>query len=134
MAPIVMASHLCGGARSRNTKGSLVTVAVGKTRLTHDMILSSGVFAINLLGPDGVSEARRFGLKSGRDTDKFAGVEYDTKATGSPILKSSVAWLDCRVVAHHEAGDHTLIVGEVIDGAVTSNEEPMRYVRDDIFS
>lgn len=112
----------------------LVTVAVGKARFSHDMIKESGVFAINVLGPDNVETGKHFGLKTGRKTDKFAGVDYDTKVTGSPILKDCIAWLDCKVVGAHDAGDHTLFVGEILDGGVLRDDaQPIVYERDNFF-
>lgn len=100
----------------------LITVSIGKTRYSHDMIRESGVFAVNVLGPDNIATGKHFGLKSGRKTDKFAGIPYDTKVTGSPILKDCVAWADCRVVSHHDAGDHTVFIGQVLDGGVLREE------------
>jgi len=86
------------------------------------MIRDSGVFAVNVLGHDNIETGRHFGLKTGRKTDKFAGVDYDTKATGCPILKDAIAWMDCKVVSFHDAGDHTLFIGEVIDGGVLKED------------
>ncbi len=111
----------------------LVTVAVGKTRFTHDMIIKSGVFAINVLGPGEIATGKHFGMKTGWKTDKFKDVEYDTKATGSPILKDCLAWLDCRVVSHHDAGDHTLVIGEVVDGGVLRDTAPLVYDKESFF-
>ncbi|MBI5563007.1 MAG: flavin reductase [Deltaproteobacteria bacterium] len=112
----------------------LITVSVGKTRYSHGMIKASGVFAVNVLGPDNVETGKRYGLKSGARTDKFAGVEYDTKTTGSPILREAVAWMDCKVVSHHDAGDHTLFIGEVVDaGVLREGTATLIYDRDAFF-
>jgi flavin reductase (DIM6/NTAB) family NADH-FMN oxidoreductase RutF len=96
----------------------LVTISIGKTRFSHDMIMDSGVFAVNVLGEDGIETGRHFGLKTGKKTDKFMNVRYATKATGCPILLDAIAWMDCRVASYHDAGDHTLFIGEVLDGGV----------------
>ncbi len=111
----------------------LVTVAVGKTRYTHDMIKGSGVFAVNVLGADNIATGKRFGLKSGRKTDKFAGVEYDAGTTGSPILRDCIAWMDCRVVSHHDAGDHTLFIGEVMDAGVLREGPTLIYDKESFY-
>ncbi|MFQ5465295.1 MAG: flavin reductase family protein [Thermodesulfobacteriota bacterium] len=111
----------------------LVMVAVGPTRFTHDMIRDSGVFAVNILGPDNVETGRHFGLKTGRRTDKFAGVDYDTGVTGSPVLRDCVAWLDCRVYWQKEAGDHTVFIGEILDGGVTGETAALVYDREEFF-
>lgn len=112
----------------------LVAVAVAPKRFSFDMIKNSGVFAVNVMGPDGVDTAKHFGFKTGHKTDKFADVGYDTKATGSPILRDALAWMDCKVVKSVEAGDHTLFIGEVIDGDVPGDEEPLVFVREDFYS
>ena len=113
----------------------LITISIGKTRFSHDMIMGSGVFAVNILGPENIETGKRFGLKTGRKTDKFEGLDYETSVTGSPILKDCIAWLDCKVVSSHEAGDHTVFIGEVLDGGVKKeNASLLIYDRDKFFS
>jgi len=104
----------------------MVAVAVGKTRYTHDMIKGSGAFSVNVLAEDQVELGRHFGLKSGRQVDKFADVPYKEGVTGSPILEGVAAWLDCRLVHSYDAGDHTIFVGEVVD-AGTSRKKPLIF-------
>lgn len=112
----------------------LLTVSIGKTRFSHDMIMGSGVFAVNVLGPEDIGAGRHFGLKTGRKTDKFEGMEYETKATGSPVLKDCLAWLDCRVVSSMDAGDHTIFLGEVLDAGVKREAStPLIYDRESFF-
>lgn len=112
----------------------LITISIGKTRFSHDMISASGVFAVNVLGTDNIDTGKHYGLKSGRKTDKFAGIEYDTKVTGSPILRDCIAWMDCRVVSRHDAGDHTLFIGEVLDAGVLRDAAPtLIYDRESFF-
>jgi flavin reductase (DIM6/NTAB) family NADH-FMN oxidoreductase RutF len=45
--------------------------------------------------------------------------------TGSPLLQDALASLDCHLVSTHEAGDHTLFVGEVIEARVRSTDRPL---------
>jgi flavin reductase (DIM6/NTAB) family NADH-FMN oxidoreductase RutF len=104
----------------------LVAVAVGKTRFTHDLIAKSGAFSVNVLSQDQLKYARHFGLKSGREVDKFTGISYREGKTGSPLLEGVVAWLDCRLVGSYPAGDHTIFVGEVVD-AETTDLSPLQY-------
>lgn len=112
----------------------LLTVSVGKARFSHAMIEGSGVFAVNVLGPEDIETGKHFGLKTGRKTDKFEGVAYETAVTGSPILPVCIAWMDCRVVAAHDAGDHTLFVGEVIEAGVKREGAlPLAYDRESFF-
>jgi len=60
--------------------------------------------------------------------DKFRNIETKTASTGAPIvLDSAVAWFDCRVVSTHDVGSHILIIGEVADSEVISDDEPLTY-------
>lgn len=111
----------------------LLTAAVGTGRYTHDMIKASGVFAVHALGAGQERIARHFGLKSGRKTDKFKGVKFGTAVTGSPILKDCIAWFDCRVYGEHEAGDHTLFIGEILDARVLSDEPTIVYDKEKFY-
>lgn len=111
----------------------LLGVAVGKSRFTHHMIEESGVFSVSVLGPEQLALSRHFGLQSGRDTDKFVDIPYLTKVTGAPILQKALAYFDCKVVSNHETGDHTLFVGEVLEGAISGEGEPAIYKKKEIF-
>jgi len=91
------------------------------------MIQESGVFAVNILGENQIDLAKLFGFKSGRKVNKFENVGYDRKSTGAPILKDAVAYLDCRVVSTHTAGDHTIFVGSIEDCEIRSEDEPLIY-------
>ncbi len=109
----------------------LVMVSVWEENYSHNLIKKSGVFAINIMGEGQAETARHFGRQSGRDVDKFKNVDYEVKKTGSPILKDSVGFLDCRVVSSLEAGDHTIFVGEVLDSGFQSTRGPLLYDRKD---
>lgn len=114
-------------------KPPLVSVSVGKTRYTHELIKESGVFAVNILSEKQIAHGKHFGFKSGRKTDKFKDVDYTTSKTGSPILKDISGYFDCKVFSSCDAGDHTIFVGEVIDSEIYENNRPLLYKHDDFF-
>ncbi|RYD04159.1 hypothetical protein N752_16405 [Desulforamulus aquiferis] len=93
-----------------------VTLAIGinKNNLTHEYINSSKVFSVGVLNTEGLFLVRNFGFRSGRDADKFDGIEYETAETGAPLLKDSLASFECKVVGSMDLGTHTLFIGEVI--------------------
>ncbi|MEO1151966.1 MAG: flavin reductase family protein [Pseudomonadota bacterium] len=35
--------------------------------------------------------------------------------TGAPLLEDCLAWFDCRIVDRHPAGDHVILIAEVVD-------------------
>ena len=60
-------------------------------------------------------------------TDKLASINWRAAGCGAPILDDCLAWLDCRVVATHVVGDHTLFIGEVVAGGANSPAGPLVY-------
>jgi flavin reductase (DIM6/NTAB) family NADH-FMN oxidoreductase RutF len=106
---------------------TLVLACVDRASESHAFIASSGVFALNVLEEgEGETLARRFGTSTG--TDKFVGVAFHPERTGAPVLDTALAWIDCRVAAAHQAGDHTIFVGEV-EAAETREGTPLLYYR-----
>jgi flavin reductase (DIM6/NTAB) family NADH-FMN oxidoreductase RutF len=92
----------------------LIAVSVGLRRHTRNLIVESKCFCVNMLAEGQVDVARHFGFSSGRDHDKFEGLDYSTAKTGSPVLEGTAGYLDCRLHKMCEAGDHVIFVGEVI--------------------
>ena len=103
----------------------LVLVCIEKSANTHDAILRAGAFAVSVLASDQETLARHF---AGEDTDKFDSVGYRVEVTGAPILADALSWVDCRLHAHHDGGDHSIFVGEVMAGGARAGE-PLVYYR-----
>jgi flavin reductase (DIM6/NTAB) family NADH-FMN oxidoreductase RutF len=58
--------------------------------------------------------------------NKLAGVPHKTMATGCPILREALAWYECEVEGGIPTGDHTLVVGRVVDGGQINHGKPLR--------
>lgn len=84
---------------------------------TNALLERSRVFCVHLLGADQQALSNRFAARS-PGLEKFAGLPWHEGATGAPRLDGVVATLDCRVAQRHEAGDHLIWVGEVVDVSV----------------
>ncbi|KAA3658011.1 MAG: flavin reductase [Chloroflexi bacterium] len=105
----------------------LVIVNLSKKLFTHQVILESGIFAVNMLKSSQKELGMRFaGMIPGVE-DRFEGLDVKTAVTNSPILTNSLAWVDCRVWATYEGGDHTIFVGEVVDVNSSSDGVPLVY-------
>jgi flavin reductase (DIM6/NTAB) family NADH-FMN oxidoreductase RutF len=104
----------------------LVLVCVEKNADTHDCIRASGSFAVNILGHEDERIARRF---AAWEVDrKFDGLAHHPEVSGSPVLDVALGWVDCRLHAEYEGGDHTIFVGEVLAGNATEGS-PLLYYR-----
>jgi len=111
----------------------LVSVSIGKTRFTCELILKSRVLAVNILAEGQEELARHFGFKSGRKVNKFEGLSYHQAVTGSPILQGVAAYLDGRVVGEMDAGDHLIFLTEVVEAGVKEGLKPLIYRREAYF-
>ena len=100
-------------------------VQIYKRNFSHDLIYHSGAFAVNFLRMDQLRLISDFGLVSGRDRDKLSGVAYDLKLSGSPVLEDCWGYLDCLVVNAMDGGDMTCFLGEVLDGDILGEGEPL---------
>ena len=80
------------------------------------MIQRSGRFCVNFLA-DGQAELSN--QMASKGVDKFAGVGWSpSEHTGSPVLEGTLGHVDCQIHAVHEAGDHYIVVGRVLELAL----------------
>jgi ferric-chelate reductase [NAD(P)H] len=106
-----------------------IAVSINKNNLTHEFIKESRVFSASVLCEDTpLTFIGRFGFKSGRDTDKFDGINYEIGETGAPlVLDNAVSYLEARVTMEMDVGTHTIFVGEVVNAEAISDEVCMTY-------
>ena len=106
-----------------------IAISCHKDNSTTEIILNSGVFSISVLKKDvSTSILGEFGFMSSSEIDKFYKIKHETHATGAPVvIESCIAWFDCRVVQTLDAGTHMLIIGEVEDSRLLSDDEPLTY-------
>ncbi|MFN7151233.1 MAG: flavin reductase family protein [Microthrixaceae bacterium] len=64
-----------------------------------------------------------------RKTDKFEGIPWRFSDHGNPVIGDCVAHLDCEVVAIHEAGDHDIVIGRVVELGVLNPVDPLLFFR-----
>ena len=107
-----------------------ISVAAIKGNLTHDMIVKSGKLNLSALSVDApFSLFEHFGMKSGRDVDKFA-TFTDVARSENGLLyltKYATAFLSLNVVESHDLGSHTLFIGELVDAEVLEKAENCTY-------
>ena len=106
-----------------------ISVCINKANLTHEFIKDSRVFTVSILSKDTpLSLIGQFGFKSGRDINKFEGVNYKTGETQAPIvLDHTLAYLEVRVTKELDVETHTDFVGELVGADILKEGEPMTY-------
>ena len=105
----------------------MIAISIGKTRYSHSLLEGVEMFGVCIMGSDALKIVTHFGGKSGRDFNKFDGIEYRLSNNSIPILEDSIAYLECRIAGKADAGDHTLFIGEVIKDEVYSDALPLLH-------
>ena len=102
-----------------------VAVSINKNNLTYEFIKGSRVFAASVLCQETpLAFIGRFGFKSGRDSNKFEGIEYKIGETGAPIvIDNAVSYLEAKVTREMDVGTHTIFVGEVVNADMVAEHK-----------
>jgi flavin reductase len=95
----------------------LILVCVLREAVMHDAIQESESFAVSMLSGRQEEVARHFANhKRPRGQQEFEVVDSTPgRHTGAPILSDTLAWLECRLAAVYDGGDHSIFLGEVLD-------------------
>jgi flavin reductase (DIM6/NTAB) family NADH-FMN oxidoreductase RutF len=100
-------------------------MAVDKLHYSVEFLESTKNFVINVLGGDQSKLAGHFARQSMSDEDKLDEVRTREAPSGGAILTDALAYFDCEVHAIHEAGDHLMVVGTILEAEVLRDGEPL---------
>jgi flavin reductase (DIM6/NTAB) family NADH-FMN oxidoreductase RutF len=103
----------------------LILVCVDKKADTYPYFERSKVFIVNILSDAQEGISRRFATSG---IEKFDGIGYHKNESGCAVLDDAVGHIDCRIVQAHDAGDHTIYVGEV-EAVDASDVPPLLFFR-----
>lgn len=109
---------------------TLVSVCIDRRAAMLEQVLRAGVFGLSFL-PEGAADvSRRFAdPQRPGGSQKFAGIGTVEGVTGVPLLAAHAGWLECRVWADHDGGDHVIVVGEVVALGADEARPPLVYHR-----
>jgi flavin reductase (DIM6/NTAB) family NADH-FMN oxidoreductase RutF len=103
----------------------LVLICIEKTASAWDALTNTPGFVVNILSASQEQIARRFSII---DIDRFEGVGYSRSQNGFAVLDDVLGVIECNTFAMHDAGDHTIIVGEV-EATRAEKGTPLLYYR-----
>jgi len=121
--PVGMA---CNSFTSVSLEPPLVLFCAAKSSSTWPRIQAAGKWAANILSEDGEEISRLFAQKG---ADRFAHIAYTIGRTGAPIVDTALAFVDCETVAEHDAGDHLIVVGRVVELGYAAEGKPLLFYR-----
>ena len=117
-----------GSLVSLSLEPPLVGISVGHASSFHEPLRQAGRFAASLLAGDQEAIAQHFARSGVPPLALWAGVELRDAEVPEPLVARATAWLVCRTLADHAAGDHTIFVGEVLSVELGRDESALAYV------
>jgi flavin reductase (DIM6/NTAB) family NADH-FMN oxidoreductase RutF len=106
----------------------LMLASVNHRSETHIAIIESHAFAVSVLAAGQREIADCFAQPTtAAKLRRFCDAPWHEAETGSPILDAAIADFDCRLVARHPGGDHTIFVGEIVAAGYEEGVEPLIY-------
>jgi flavin reductase (DIM6/NTAB) family NADH-FMN oxidoreductase RutF len=106
----------------------LLALAINPRHASYELLRSGEAFCVSVLDHSQIELAKRFGTEADQAADKLSGVEWRHGRSGAPILAAALGYFDCAVRAESAAGDHRLVLGAVVDGALLRREvRPLIY-------
>ncbi len=75
-------------------------------------ISTVGRFCVSVLGESQLTVCKAIASKA---EDKFENIPYRLSGAGQPIIEGAIAWIDCTLHAVYDAGDHLMVLGDVIE-------------------
>ncbi|MCM3569478.1 flavin reductase family protein [Neobacillus mesonae] len=85
-----------------------------------------GKFAVHVLAENQAELCQTFARKN---VDRFSKCSWNLSSNGLPILEGTLGVFECQTYKAVEAGDHTVLIGEVIDLKVDKAKNPLLYHR-----
>lgn len=119
----------CNSFTSVSLEPVLVLFCAEKVARFHEVVLATGEWAVSVLAQGQEDLSRRFAVRGRSLEDQFTGVAGTPgPLTGAAVIGGAVAALECRTVSTVDAGDHTVVVGEVLGLDVPAPAgEPLLY-------
>jgi len=116
----------CQSFASLSLDPPLVSLSPARTSSTWPRIRAAGRFCVNVLAEDQEHYSEQF-ARSG--ADKYAGVRWRPGPSGSPVLDSVCAWIDCALWREYDGGDHTIVLGRVAALGADPTRAPLLFHR-----
>lgn len=105
----------------------LISFNVRKDARIHRVITTASHFAVHLISRQQTHLCEHFAIPDQTSAEQFSTVEYRLGAYGVPILENVLAVLYCQRYDIFEAGDHSILLGQVVEIDEANEGEPVLY-------
>ena len=103
----------------------LAIISVDKGATCYGCFAPGNGFSVNILSEDQEDISRRFATKG---IDKFADLNWHAGKNGAALIDGALGQVECQITACYDGGDHTIVVGEILDVAA-EGERPLLFFK-----
>lgn len=107
----------------------LVLVCLNNSNRLPEMIEEAEGFAVSILERSQEQASNYFASRGREPTEEFTEVEGHWTESGIPVVEGAMAWIVCKLHNSIIQGDHTIIVGEVVEASADEEGRPLLYYR-----
>lgn len=136
-SPVTVVTATDGEQARGVTIGSFTSVSLEPPLISFNVMRDSNMapvlhaaeeFAVHVLNDGQAHLSNHFAVPDQPAEAQWAAIEHTTNPQGTPVLPGVVGILFCRPTAFHEAGDHFIVVAEVLEVQAGEREvEPLLY-------
>jgi 3-hydroxy-9,10-secoandrosta-1,3,5(10)-triene-9,17-dione monooxygenase reductase component len=120
------AGFTCQAFNTVSLEPPLVLFCVSARSVTWPKIRKAGFFCVNVLAAGQEELGRRFAERGIR---RFDGISRAETPGGAPMISGAAAWIDCALADRHDAGDHTIVIGEARHLLTDAAKKPLLFFR-----
>ena len=125
VAHAITATAFC----SLSLEPPMILLSVNRGGQLIDLARRAGCFGVSVLAV-GQRDLGEWAATSGRVPERtLAAYETHIATTGAPLIPGAAAWFDCRLESMADYGDHTILIGLVVDARADEETQPLLYFR-----
>lgn len=118
---------IANSAMQITSSPATIAISINHDNYTNKCIEKTGKFSLSILSEkSSPTIIGTFGFQSGENINKFDDVDHEI-VNNMPVVKESCGYIVCNVINKMETSTHTLYLGEIIDGDVYEQNNPMTY-------
>lgn len=103
----------------------LVLICIRNESSATDLLRESMKYCVNILAEDQRSIAEKFSLAG--EGGRFQNLDYEIGKGGSPVIRGTIGFIDCKIVDIVKGGDHTIFLGEALEVSA-EDRKPLLYL------
>ena len=105
----------------------LVLICIDRKIVSHESLKNSDTFGINICNSEQGKLAWDFANSNVDKNELIKSLPHTLTDLGTPLLKDSLASMECKITERHDGGDHTIFIGQVENGNFDENAKPLIY-------